>query len=163
MWTHKNTFAIGGLENVGYAPRQDCLIVLSSQGLGIFDCISGEKIARLNNDVDWLQSFNQDTNSIIGFDVLDKIEISTCGLYGEDHLPKATDDDWTLALSLPEPDDKPFDNYLIRKIHLISPDKKQKILVAKDGACELKAFGFSDTGQSFVVALSCEITIYSRK
>jgi hypothetical protein len=53
MWTHKNTFAIGGLENVGYAPNQDLLIVLFSQGQGIFDCNKGEKIARQHHDSNW--------------------------------------------------------------------------------------------------------------
>jgi len=46
MWTHKNTLAIGGLENVGFATNQDLLTVLSSQGQGIFDCITAEKNAR---------------------------------------------------------------------------------------------------------------------
>jgi hypothetical protein len=162
MWTHKNTFAIGGLENVGYAPQQDNLMVLSSQGQGIFDCITGEKIARQHNDVDWWQSFNQTTNSIIGFDILGKIEIPTCGLYGEDNLSKMTNDGWTLIVSQPEPDDKPFDKYLVQKIYLVSPDKKQKDVIAKDGPCGLRAFGFSGTGKSFIVALSCDLTIYSR-
>ncbi|ACU59260.1 hypothetical protein [Chitinophaga pinensis] len=53
MWIHKNTFAIGGLENVGYAPMQDQLLVLSTQGEGIFDCIKGEKIARYESQGDW--------------------------------------------------------------------------------------------------------------
>jgi hypothetical protein len=163
MWTHRNTFAIAGLENIGYASQQDNLIVLSSQGQGIFDCIVGEKIARLNNDSDWWLNFNQDTNSIIGFDILCKVEISTCGLYGEDRLPKVTNDGWALKISQPEADDKPFEKYLVQKIYLVSPDEKQKILVAKDGACELRAFGFSDTGKSFIVGLSCELIIYSRQ
>lgn len=162
MWIHKNTFAIGGLENVGYASEQDLLIILSSHGQGVFDCIKGERIARQNNDSDWWQNFNQVTNSIAGFDVLENIEISTYGLYGGDHLPKATTDGWTLTISKSEADDKPFENYLVQKIYLVSPDKKEKIFVVKDGACELRAFGFSDTGKSFIVALSCDLTIYSR-
>ena len=90
MWTHKNTFAIGGLENVGYAKGHDNLMVLSSQGQGIFDGLSGEKIGRLNNGGDWWEKFNQGTNSIIGFDILGDIEIPTHGLYGGNHLPKVT-------------------------------------------------------------------------
>jgi hypothetical protein len=162
MWTHKNTFGIGGLENIGYAPKQDYLMVLSSQGQGIFDCIAGEKIAQLNNDSDWWQNFNQETNSIKGFDILDKTEISTCGLFGQNNLLKSTSDGWTLTVSNPEPDDKPFEMYLVQKIHLVSPDKKEKIFITKDGPCELRAFGFSETGKSLIVALSCDLTIYSR-
>ncbi|HEU5164024.1 MAG TPA: hypothetical protein VFU29_00715 [Chitinophagaceae bacterium] len=163
MWTHKNTFAIGGLENIGYAPKQDFVIVLSSQGQGIFNCKTGEKIARQNDDTNWWDKFNQKTNSIIGFDVLENIEITTCGLYGDDSLSKTTQDGWTLIATEPEPDDKPFEKYLVKRIYLLSPDKEEKLLVGKDGACELRAFGFSDTGDTFVIALSCDLTIYSRR
>ncbi|MBV4357580.1 hypothetical protein [Pinibacter aurantiacus] len=162
MWTLKNLFAIGGLENVGFAPGQDKLIVLSSQGQGIFDCNTGEKIARKHDGADWWNSFNEPSGSIPGFDCLEGLIITTHGLYGDDNLPKSTTDGWTLSISKPEPDDKPFEKYLIQKIHLISPDKEQKIFIAKDGACEFRAFGFSETGKSFIVASSCDLIIYSR-
>ena len=160
IWTHKNTFAIGGLENIGYAPNQDFLLVLSSQGQGIFNCKTGEKIARQNEE--WWDKFNKKTNSIVGFDVLENIEIPTCGLYGEDHLLKTTQDSWSLIVTEPEPDDKPFEKYLVKRIYLVTPDKKEKIFAGKDSACELRAFGFSDTGKTFVIALSCDLIIYSR-
>ncbi|MDQ4102090.1 MAG: hypothetical protein M3115_07905, partial [Thermoproteota archaeon] len=83
-------------------------------------------------------------------------------LYGVDKLLKATFDGWTLVASEPQPDDKPFENYSVTEIYLVSPDKQQKQLVGKDGPCELRAFGFSDTGNSFIIALSCDLTIYSR-
>jgi len=162
MWTHKNTFAIGGLENVGYATDQDFLIVLSSQGQGIFNCKTGEKVARQYDDSNWWDKFNESTNSIVGFDFLENVDITTCGLYGEDNLSKTTQDGWILIISEPEPDDKPFEKYLVKKIYLQSPDKKEKTLVGKDGACELRTFGFSDTGDTFIIALSCDLTIYSR-
>jgi hypothetical protein len=53
MWAHKNTFAIGGIENSGYAPNQDFLIVVSGQRQGIFNCKTGEKIARQYDDLNW--------------------------------------------------------------------------------------------------------------
>jgi len=162
MWTLKNTFAIGGLENIGYASDQDFLIVLSSQGQGIFNCKTGEKVARQNDDSDWWDKFNESTNSIVGFDFLENVKITTCGLYGEDNLSKTTEDGWALTISEPEPDDKPFEKYLVKRIYLQSPDKKEKLFVGKDGACELRAFGFSDTGDTFIIALSCDLTIYSR-
>ncbi|WP_177765842.1 hypothetical protein [Flavobacterium sp. I3-2] len=162
MWTHKNTFGVGGLENIGYVSNQDFLIVLSSQGQGIFDCKTGEKVARKHDDSDWWHKLNKSTNSIVGFDFLANIEINTCGLYGEDNLSKTTQDGWTLIISDPEPDDKPFERYLVNRIYLQSPDRKVKIFVGKNGACELRAFGFSDTGNTFIIALSCDLIIYSR-
>lgn len=111
MWTHKNTFAIGGLENVGFAQGQDHLMVLSSQGQGIFNCLTGEKVARLHNNDDWWDNFDETTHSIVGFDVLDSIVVPTCGLYGEDTLVKTTGDGWMLQISASEPDDKPFQQF----------------------------------------------------
>lgn len=162
MWIHKNTFAIGGLENIGYAPKQDYLMVLSSQGQGIFDCLKGEKVARQNNGGEWWKNFDQAKNSIVGFGLLENVEISTCGLFGGDNLPKSNSDGWTLTITEPQPDDKPFEKNLVQKIYLISPNNNEKTFIAKDGPCELRAFGFSETGNSFVVALSCDLTIYSR-
>ena len=162
MWIHKNTFTIGGLENIGYSPGQDFLLVLSSQGQGIFDCRTGEKIARLTTGSDWWKKFNEKTNSIFGFDFLSHVEIPTFCLIGQDNLSKKTHDGWMLNVSDPEPDDKPFEKYLVRKIYLTSPNGKEHIFITKDGPCELRAFGFSDTGESFVVALSCDLTIFCR-
>jgi hypothetical protein len=161
MYTLKETFAIGGLHEVGYATDQDLLIVLSSQGQGIFDCIKGEKIARVHDDMDWWDNYDEKTGIITGFDVLAGIEITTSGLHSEDKLPKKTADGWTLIITEPEPDEEPFEKYLVQKIHLISPDK-EKIYITQDGACELRAFGFSGTGNSFIVATSCTLVIYSR-
>lgn len=45
-WKKVASFGIGGLTEVGYAPDSDLLLVVSSQGRGVFNCISGEKIAR---------------------------------------------------------------------------------------------------------------------
>jgi hypothetical protein len=38
MWMHKLTTGIGGLEDVGFAINSEELIVLSSQGVGVFNC-----------------------------------------------------------------------------------------------------------------------------
>lgn len=159
MWVHKNTFAIGGLENIGYSPNSDYLIVLSSQGQGIFNCEKGEKTAR--NYDDWWDNFNEEDNTVKGSGIFENKIISTCGLYGDDNLPKVTSGGWSLEITDPEPDDYPFQQYKVSKIYLLSPDKNEKILVAKDGPCEYRAYGFSPTEKSFVIALSCEIVIYA--
>jgi len=162
MWIHKNTFAIGGLQNVGYAPNQDILMVLSSQGEGIFNCITGEKIARKHNDDNWwFDTYNPETNIVEGFDCLHNIKIQTHGLNGGDNLPKKTIDGWQLISANPEPGEKPFEQYMVTKLHLESPNKQEKIYLTKDGACEFRAFGFSSTGKSFIIASSCELHIYT--
>jgi len=164
LWYHRNTFAIGGLQNVGYAKAQDILIVLSTQGQGLFNCISGEKIARLNNDLGWLEHFDEITNSIAGFDCLKDIIIPTSGLYGTNCLARQTNDGWSLTTT------KSINKFIannsiishsVTQIYLTTPNE-EKYFLGEDGACELRAFGFSDTFKSLIVATSCELIIYSR-
>jgi len=162
VWAHKSTYSVGGLHNVGYAPGTDYLLVLSSQGEGIFNCVTGERIARKYNDENWFDELNQQTLTIKGFDVLQEMDVVTSGLYGGDNLPKTTTDGWQLIISAPAPDDELFQQFMERSIYLLSPGGA-KIFVGKDGACELRAFGFSETGNSFIIALSCNLEIWTRQ
>jgi hypothetical protein len=156
-WRKAPGFAIGALTAVGYAPDSDLLLVVSSQGRGVFDCIRGEKIAR---DYENSSDFIDETKLLaLGIGPLDGQWIRVSGLHGGG-LPNSTKDGWGLeALPLPWP------NY---HIFLTSPWKsiydgpENIVKVETNGACELRAYGFSETGRSFVVALSCEITIFAR-
>ena len=88
MFKHVNTFAIGGLENIGYS--NDNLIVLSSQGRGIFDCLSGTKIYR--DDKNWWNDYDEKVNSIPGFDIEVNNQIKLIGIHGGQQLPCKTVD-----------------------------------------------------------------------
>lgn len=61
-------------------------------------------------------------HTFFGFD-LQTTKIKTHGLYGGDTLPKVTYDHWKLVISEPKSDDKPFENYLVKRIYLIAPDE----------------------------------------
>jgi hypothetical protein len=150
MWECKNTFAIGGLVNVGYSSMEDYLLVLSWQGQGLFDCVKGEKIARISNDAEWAKDFNDSTYSITGFDILSGKEIVTSGLYGGNRLIKSTADGWSLSKSVAD------------HILLVSPGGQQSSIVYDNDFFEVKAFGFSETGLSFVIATGGDLVIYSR-
>ena len=156
MWKHQNTFSIGGLQEVGFANSQDLLLVLSSQGEGIFDCLNGEKIARRNNEYDWWKRYDKNKNTISGFAMLENSEIKISGITLGDLLPKSTSDFWELQSE---------------KIFLLSASEKVFLSyrgyrtnnIGEEGPCELKAFGFSPTEKSLIFATSCELIIYSRK
>src|SRR6187455_1463149 len=45
-WRIVGGFGIGGLTEVGFADGTDDLLVVSSQGRGLFDCLTGERLAR---------------------------------------------------------------------------------------------------------------------
>jgi hypothetical protein len=45
-WSLITSISVGGLRSVGFDRHTDVLLVVSSQGRGIIDCRSGEKLAR---------------------------------------------------------------------------------------------------------------------
>ena len=45
-WRTVGTVAVGGLRSVGFDRQSDLLLVVSIQGRGIIDCLSGAKVAR---------------------------------------------------------------------------------------------------------------------
>lgn len=161
VWNHKNTFAIGGLQNVGYAPKSDLLMVLSTQGQGIFNCRNGEQLARSYNDLDWVE-FDEITNAVAGFDLLKGQVVKTFGLYGGDGLLKTTSDGWALMAVQHKVRGIGLAHHISTHVIIKQSGTQLKMKVAEDGACELRAFGFSETGMSFVVATSCELIIYCR-
>ncbi|MBO9730274.1 MAG: hypothetical protein J7623_16660 [Chitinophaga sp.] len=159
MWKLINTIAVGGLENIGF-DSGDRLVVLSSQGIGIFDCLTGERIFR-DRESSW-EDFDPVSATVPGMDVLSGSLIRVCGLDEPDFLHKETTDGWMLECIGPVPDDAPFEKYLVHKIFLTHKEGQYRELVDKDGPCELRAYGFSPTGNTLVVALSCDLTIWSR-
>jgi len=159
MYYYKQTFAIGGLENIGYVGDSDNLIVLSSQGRGIFNCLTGEKIYR--DSENWWSDFDQADNTIKGFGSESGKLIKTFGLHSIEKLPTKLPSGWELVLTDLQPDDPPFEKYLVQSVFLANNFEGNKIFISKDGPCEFRAFGFSQTGKSFVVALSCELTIWA--
>lgn len=159
MWKHVNTIAVGGLANIGFG-SVDTLMVLSSQGIGIFDCLTGERIFRDRGS--WWEDFDAVAATVPGQDVLSGNRIRVCGLDEPDFLSKKTTDGWMLECIGPVPDDAPFEKYQVHKIFLTHQGGQYRELVDKDGPCELRAYGFSPTGNTLVVALSCDLTIWSR-
>jgi hypothetical protein len=62
MWSHQRTYAIGGLENVGFFDNEDKILVLSSQGLGVIDCLAGTKVFR--SEEEWWHLFVKETSTL---------------------------------------------------------------------------------------------------
>ncbi len=140
--------SIGGLLEVGFAPVSELLIVVSPEGRGVFDCSTGERVAR-DYDIDLKQWADPIRLTAEGIGPLGEQTVRMAGIWGGG-LPLFTADGWNLnaiPLSLveyiallcpPQTDiysDKTFDQCL--KIYMGDP---------------IRACGFSDTGRSFVVA-----------
>lgn len=158
MYHHLETFAIGGLFNVGYQSKSDVLIVLSSQGSGIFNCLTAQKIYR--DDKDWYEDLDQSNSSINAIGPYLTERVTVYGVNNPVNLPSTKFGDWELIITAPQPEKPPFERFKVQKVSLKNSLTGEEIFVTQDGPCEMRAFGFSDTGNSFVVALSCELTIW---
>ena len=160
VWKQVTSFAVGGLTEVGFGDDTDLLLVVSSQGRGLFDCLTGERIARdyenPDSNVDW---YNPVRLLASGIGVLAGQEIRLAGLHGGG-LPRFTFDGWSLELAAP--------NYPIENVFLSPPLKTIFVDSFAEGCAkiaedyEVRACGFSSTGRSFIVAWSHTLNIYAR-
>lgn len=150
-WKRVATCPIEGLLQVGYAEGSDLLLVLSSQGRGIFDCLTGTRLA--GDEQDAYEFFDPIRLMARGFGPLERQTIRMAGLFGGG-LPVVTLDGWILAELAPA--------WPSRSIYLRRLGGDRMTAVGDAGVCELRAYGFSETGRSFIVATSCDLTIYAR-
>ena len=83
-WRSKGRIAAGGFEYFGFSETSNILYIASSQGRGLVDMASGEKIAR-----DASIDFEIDETVLVcdGFDVLQGEKIKLASKYGGSMLP----------------------------------------------------------------------------
>lgn len=150
-WRCLPIYAVGGLFQIGYASGADMLLVLSSQGRGVFDCLTGEKLAR---DYAEAHDFFDPIGLVaVGVGPLEDQMVRVAGLFGGG-LPLTTSDGWHLVAQARA--------WPTHSVFLSAPDSRHPVCVGDDGACEIRAFGFSETGRSFVIATSCELVMFTR-
>jgi hypothetical protein len=151
-WRVHPVYAVGGLFGVGYAAGSDLLLVLSSQGRGVFDCLTGEKLAR---DYDEAHDFFDAIRlTAVGFGPLAGQSVRIGGLFGGG-LPLTTADGWCLEAQARA--------WPTHSVFLTASGSREPVCIGDDGACELRACGFSETGRSFVIATSCDLTMFKRQ
>ena len=156
-WKRVATHAVGGLTEIGFATDSDLLLVLSSNGRGVFDCNSGGRIAR-DYDENW-DDLDETRLISTGIGPLSEMRIRLAGLHGGG-LPTTTDDGWSLdILALDWPRHSMFLNAPYKSLF---HDDGHSCKIAEDGVTGFRAVGFSDTGKSFVFATSSDLEIYAR-
>lgn len=151
-WRCLQVCGVGGLFQVGYAAGSDLLLVLSSQGRGVFDCLAGEKLARDYNEAH--DFFDPIRLTATGIGPLEGQVIRMAGLFGGG-LPLTTLDGWLLEAQARA--------WPTHSVFLTAPDSREPVCIGDDGACELRACGFSETGRSFIIATSCELAMFTRQ
>ena len=155
-WELKTIISVGGLCSVGFDRDTENLLILSHQGRGVVDCLTGEKTAR-----DYEDYYENQYLEAQGIGCLNGKIINMAGLFGGG-LPIITEDDWCLEsvtinfpeamILLVEPGSDLYGMTCNR------PDNFTKI----EQQATVRAYGFSYTGQSFIVATSSDVTIYNR-
>ncbi len=88
-----------------------------------------------------------------GFNLLEGKEIKTAGLYGG-ILSAETQDGWKLST-------RELSNR--NAVYLNFKDNDNLTFIADDEVSEIRAFGFSGTQQTFIVATNADLTIFSRR
>lgn len=155
-WELKTVISVGGLCSVGFDRNTENLLILSHQGRGVIDCSTGEKTAR-----DYEDYYENQYLEAEGIGCLKGKIIKMAGLLGGG-LPISTEDDWTLEsvtinfpeemILLLEPGSDLYGMTWNR------PDNFTKI----DQQATIRAYGFSYTGESFIIATSSDLSIYNR-
>jgi hypothetical protein len=153
--------SVGGLLSVGFAHGSELLLVTSHSGRGVFDCVSGERVAR-DDDGSYLWESPFDLTAK-GIGPLQGKTVPMAGIYGGG-LATGTRDGWrteAVYLDWPQPD-----------LFLVAPgsdlydyraESEPRFWRIESGAGELRAWGFSSTGKTLLLATSADIKIFRRR
>lgn len=153
-WRCLGAHAVGGLTEVGFADGTDLLLVVSSQGRGIIDCRTGQRLARDRTAPDdgW---YDERRLRAFGIGPLEGQLIRLAGLHGGGLLQGGRAGWWVEGVVL----DWPNVNILLGgPWGWIYDDATPFVKLAVES--EVRAFGFSDTGESLVIATSSDMTVF---
>ena len=159
-WKRVASHMVGGLTEVGYSEGTDLLLVISSEGRSLFDCLSGIRMARDHEapsaDANW---YDPPRLVALGINSTSDQFVRLAGWHGGG-LPRFTKDGWSLELVSP---DWPNNSIVLSPPHksvLIESNSEGCVKIAED--YEIRAYGFAETGRSFVIAKSHALEIFSR-
>jgi hypothetical protein len=155
-WSVVGGSAVGGLTEIGFVPGTDDLLVVSSQGRGLFDTVTGEKLSR---DDEEFENLDPTGLSAPGIGRAEGVTVPLAGLHGGG-LQRTTRDGWSIeVIQLPWPRHVLF---LSSNYKSCYDDSGNSWKICDDGACEYRMAGFSPSGHALVFATSCELVIYGR-
>ncbi|MCU0443883.1 MAG: hypothetical protein MUE85_03125 [Microscillaceae bacterium] len=151
MWQKIANFGVGGLREIGFYQNTNLLLVLSSNGRGLFDCLSGEKIARDYEDY-YSEKWDYETGLVEGIGILAGKQVVCGGFEYPDILDKKTTGG---------------DQVLIKELgnntHILIQNNHSTTYLLTNPYDTERAFGFSRTGETFVFATSADLVICVQK
>lgn len=157
-WEIAGEFTVANLFDVGFDRESELLLVSSSSGLRLFDCVTGQKIARDTSE----EALTDRFLDCRGIGALEHKTIRMAGIYGGG-LPSITQDGWqveTVTLQWPEHHLLLVEpNSWLYGADYNRPSTFHKLATESD----VRAFGFSYSGRTLLIATSGDITFYRRR
>ena len=151
------TLPIGGLTEVGFANSSDILLVLSDDGRGVVDGRTGQLLARHDDD-----AFDAGNLTAKGIGPLAGAKVRVGGLRGGG-LSTNTADGWGVQRRpLAWPDDELILSPPGQTMLWTPRDQPMKLTKLAGFVTEVRAFRFSPTGQTFVIATASDLAIFAR-
>ncbi|MGW0577237.1 hypothetical protein ACWD25_14965 [Streptomyces sp. NPDC002920] len=165
-WQRVAFVPVGGLLGIGFASRpedgRDLVMAVSHDGHGLFDAVTGERIAR-DRDPDPEDSTPDAAADLScpGLGPISGSRVRIAGLFGGG-LHTTTADGWTLEVVTPA---WPNDRVLLSGdggLPHPGPHGERWWHIFHSDYSELRAVGFSPSGQTIAVATSSDISLWTR-
>ncbi|MBW8487594.1 hypothetical protein [Actinomadura parmotrematis] len=151
---------VGGLLGAGFAVRpedgRDLLLVVSHDGYGLFDTVTGERVARERTP----DPADDDDLVRHGIGPVAAEPVRIAGLFGGG-LHTGTGDGWSVEVVAPGWPDQRVILSSDGGQHSGSPGGTWWHVRHVDHA-ELRAAGFAPSGETFVVATSADVSLWTR-
>ncbi|MFD4527613.1 hypothetical protein ACFWP7_27530 [Streptomyces sp. NPDC058470] len=167
VFEHTYGVPVGGLLGIGFGTHpdsgHDVVMAVSHDGHGLFDAVTGEKIAR-DRDPDPEDSTPDAVADLTcpGLGPITGSRVRIAGLFGGG-LHTTTADGWTLEVVTPA---WPNDRVLLSGdggLPHSGPHGEQWWHIFHSDYSELRAVGFSPSGQTIAVATSSDISLWTRR
>ncbi|MEU2285158.1 hypothetical protein ABZ614_24995 [Streptomyces sp. NPDC013178] len=158
---------VGGLLGIGFASHpdtgHDLVMVVSHDGHGLFDAVTGEKIAR-DRDPDPGDSTPDAAADLScpGLGPIAGSRVHIAGLFGGG-LHTTTGDGWRLEVAVPA---WPHERVLLSRgggLPHRGPQGERWWHIFHSDYSELRAAGFSPGGQTIAVATSSDLSLWTRR
>jgi hypothetical protein len=150
-WKSRHVVRAGGLFGLGFADDNDLLLVATHDGRGVVDCITGELVAR---DADPSFPFDEGSRTAQGIGPIAGRDVVIAGEVFGGTLPSSTSDGWSLIGKL--------SNSTTDVLRLTSPENPSNPVELTGFVPEVRVFGFSPTGRSFVIGTGAEVFTFAR-
>lgn len=158
MWTKICHQSVGGLREVGFINNTDNILVLGGGGRTIFNCLTGEKIARDRFDY-YHHKWDMQTGIVEGFDFCEGEEFICGGFEYRDQLIKESNQGWQIEIKKENRLDYNKESK-VAEVMSLTKTSINKIEVEVYHYGITRSYGFSPTGKTFVTAESYGINIW---